>query len=152
MRRIKLRYLGYRNQLVINGYIVNVVAIQSSGGEICKAYFASFCLFKINIYCLSTATVSKKYCPSIAVSRQYLYFFAEPLRIRIASLGLYLFVCFDNVVWGVISSMLAAVHAWWQNEQCPRQIILPRKSTTSTCESAYVMLNHTANIKQCGRR
>ena len=29
--------------------------------------------------------------------------------------------------------MLAAVHAWWQNKQCPRQIILPRKSTTSTC-------------------
>jgi hypothetical protein len=153
MRQLKLRYLGYRNQLAINGYIVNVVAIQSSGGEICKAYFASFCfLIKINISCLSTATVSWKYCPSIAVSRQYFYFFAEPLRIRIASLGLFLFVRFDNVVWGVISSMLAAVHAWWQNKQCPRQKNLPRKSTTSTCESAYVMLNHTANIKQYGRR
>ena len=35
-------------------------------GEICKAYFASFCVLKINdIYSFSlTATASKKHCPS----------------------------------------------------------------------------------------
>jgi hypothetical protein len=90
--------------------------------------------------------------PCIAVSRQYFYFFAEPLRIQIASLGLFLFVRFDNIVWGVISSMLAAVHAWWQNEQCPRQIILRRKSTTSTCESACDVKSHSKHKAVLARR
>ena len=39
--------------------------------------------------------------------------------------------------------MLTAVHASWQNEQCPCQIILRRKSTTSTCESAFDVKSHS---------
>ena len=133
---VKTTIPGISKSLAINGYIVNVVAIQSSGGEICKAYFASFCFLKF-IY---LAYLRLRQARSIAQVQGLAYY---------SALYSSLFVRFDNVVYGVISSMLAAVHAWWQNEQCRCQIILHRKSTTSTCESAYVMLNHTANIKQC---
>ena len=61
MRQYKLRchnQLEIKNKQTMVGCVINVAAaggsrkVQSEGGEICKAYFASFCVFK-NQYILS---------------------------------------------------------------------------------------------------
>ena len=59
MRQLKLRchnQTAIKNKQTMVGCVINVAAacgsrkVQSEGGEICKAYFASFCVFYINIF------------------------------------------------------------------------------------------------------